>query len=81
MEQMGYVVIRAFRDPEGPRAVKTFPDLRSAERAERHWEREGWVVRIVGPGRTASRLAVVRRTWRRLRQSARLPIGGREAAA
>lgn len=48
---MGYVVIRRFRNGDGPASSRVYADERDARDVARTWAREGWEVEFIASGR------------------------------
>ncbi|MFN2465044.1 MAG: hypothetical protein ABR598_02125 [Candidatus Dormibacteria bacterium] len=44
---MSYVVIRRFRDGEGPSTTRSFRDQEPARTAAHTWAKEGWEVEVI----------------------------------
>lgn len=56
---MGFVVIRRFRNGEGPAASKSFREEAVARERARTWAREGWEVEFIASGRRETRTVKV----------------------
>jgi hypothetical protein len=56
---MGFVVIRRFRNGEGPASSRVYGDERHAREVARTWAAEGWEVEFIASGKRETRTVKV----------------------